>query len=114
MKKNERGDWEIFLPYDIYKNSFVHESKVKVNIQSSNGSIDRIPAYIRKVIQDEATYDFAGQLWMPKKAFEWSDHNFNAAENLQQPIIYECHVGMAREEEGIGTIANLQMKFYRE
>ena len=103
LKKNENGDWEIFLPYEDYKDSFVHESKVKVNIQSSKGSMDRIPAYIRKVIQDPSTYDFAGQLWMPAKAFDWTDQHFDPAENLKQPIIYECHVGMAREEEGIGT-----------
>ena len=103
LKKNENGDWEIFLPYEDYKTSFVHESKVKVNIQSSKGSMDRIPAYIRKVIQDPTTYDFAGQIWMPEKAFVWTDQHFDPAENLNQPIIYECHVGMAREEEGIGT-----------
>ena len=103
MKKNERGDWEIFLPYETHKNTFLHEGKVKVNVQAGNGSTDRIPAYIRKVIQDSTTYDFAGQLWMPLQPFEWSDHNFTGAENLQQPIIYECHVGMALEKEGIGT-----------
>ena len=25
------------------------------------------------------------------------------SENFQQPIIYECHVGMAQEDEGVGT-----------
>ncbi|MEO6718736.1 MAG: alpha-amylase family glycosyl hydrolase [Ferruginibacter sp.] len=103
MKRNEHGIWEIFLPYETYKNSFVHESKVKVNVQAGNGSTDRIPTYIRKVIQDPTTYDFAGQLWMPPNPFDWSDHNFNATASIQQPIIYECHVGMAREEESIGT-----------
>src|SRR5687768_10524007 len=33
LERNYRGDWEIFLPYDEYKNTFVHGSKVKVNIQ---------------------------------------------------------------------------------
>ena len=103
LEKNIKGDWEIFLPYEEYKNTFVHGSKVKVNIHSANGSTDRIPAYIRKVIQDVATYDFAGQLWFPEKSFEWTDHSFNPAENFQQPIIYECHVGMAQEHAGVGT-----------
>lgn len=102
LERNYRGDWEIFLPYEAYKNTFIHGSTLKVNIQAGNGSIDRIPAYIRKVIQDPATFDFSGQLWFPDP-FEWTDSNFNPAENVRQPIIYECHVGMAQEYEGVGT-----------
>ncbi|MEP6949165.1 MAG: alpha amylase C-terminal domain-containing protein [Ginsengibacter sp.] len=103
LERNNKGDWEIFLPYDEYKDTFVHGSKVKVNIDGANGSTDRIPAYIRKVIQDPATYDFAGQLWFPGKFFKWTDQAFNPADNFKQPIIYECHVGMAQETEGVGT-----------
>jgi len=103
LERNKNGDWEIFLPYDEYRSSFVHESKVKVHIHAGNGAIDRIPAYIRRVIQDTKTYDFAGQLWFPENPFEWTDNNFEPAENIQQPIIYECHIGMAQEEEKVGT-----------
>jgi 1,4-alpha-glucan branching enzyme len=103
LEKNHKGDWEIFLPYEDYKNTFVHGSKVKVNIQANNGSTDRIPAYIRKVIQDPVTYDFSGQLWFPENPFKWTDQNFNEAKNIQQPIIYECHVGMAQEHGRVGT-----------
>lgn len=102
LQRNHKGDWEIFLPYEEYKNSFVHGSKIKVHIVSLNGAIDRIPAYIRKVVQDPNTYDFSGQLWFPKE-YEWTDHNYNGEENLKQPVIYECHVGMAQEREGLGS-----------
>lgn len=103
LQRNLQGDWEIFLPYDEYKNSFVHGSKVKVHIVALNGAIDRIPAYIRKVIQDPQSYDFAGQLWFPEKPYQWTDNAFDAEENVKQPIIYECHTGMAQEKEGLGT-----------
>ena len=103
LERNNKGDWEIFLPYEEYKDTFVHGSKVKVHVHAGNGSKDRIPAYIRRVIQDPAHYDFSGQLWFPEEPFEWTDNNFNPAENFQQPIIYECHVGMAQEYEGVGT-----------
>ncbi|GHB29206.1 alpha amylase C-terminal domain-containing protein [Mongoliitalea lutea] len=103
MKKNHRGDWEIFLPYADYKTSFVHQGKVKVHVISSRHELDRIPAYIRRVIQDERSHDFAGQLWMPVESFAWTDHQFDPQKNLQQPIIYECHIGMAQEKEGVGT-----------
>ena len=103
LERNNKGDWEIFLPYEEYKNSFVHGSKVKVHVHTNKGSADRIPAYIRRVIQDPNTHHFSGQLWFPEKPFEWTDNNFDPAENIQQPIIYECHVGMAQEHEGVGT-----------
>jgi 1,4-alpha-glucan branching enzyme len=103
LERNEKGDWEIFLPYEEYKTTFVHGSKVKVNIHGNNGSVDRIPAYIRRVIQDVTTYDFSGQLWFPESPFKWTDQNFEPAENVRQPIIYECHVGMAQEHGRVGT-----------
>jgi 1,4-alpha-glucan branching enzyme len=103
LERNEKGDWEIFLPHKEYKDTFVHGSKVKVNVQGNNGSNDRIPVYIRKVIQDAETWDFSGQLWFPEKPFDWTDQDFSLSENLRQPVIYECHVGMAQEREGVGT-----------
>jgi len=102
LERNKNSDWEIFLPYEEYKSTFIHGSKIKVHVQAGNGSHDRIPAYIRKVIQDPQTYDFSGQLWFPEP-FEWTDNTFNPAESVKQPIIYECHVGMAQEYEGVGT-----------
>ncbi|MCW3108901.1 MAG: 1,4-alpha-glucan (Glycogen) branching enzyme GH3-type [Segetibacter sp.] len=103
LERNNKGDWEIFLPFEEYKETFVHGSKVKVNVQGNNGSKDRIPAYITRVIQDPATHDFSGQLWFPEEAFEWTDTSFDPAESFEQPIIYECHIGMALEHEGVGT-----------
>ena len=102
LERNKNGDWEIFLPYEEYKSTFIHGSKIKVHVQAGNGSHDRIPAYMRKVIQDLQTFDFSGQLWFPDP-FEWTDNTFISAETSKQPIIYECHVGMAQEYEGVGT-----------
>lgn len=103
LKKDHRGDWEIFLPFEEYKNSFVHGGKVKVHVEGKNGALDRIPAYIRRVVQDMSNHDFSGQLWFPPKHFSWTDQGFDANENLKQPLIYECHIGMAQEKEGVGT-----------
>jgi 1,4-alpha-glucan branching enzyme len=103
LKKNHRGDWEIFLPFDEYKGSIVHGSKIKVHVEAKNGGVDRIPAYVRRVVQDEESHDFAGQIWIPEVPFVWTDHNFDSRENNNQPLIYECHIGMAQEKEGVGT-----------
>ena len=102
LQKNGSGDWEIFLPTDQYQKTFVHGSRVKVHIVSNNGRIDRIPAYITRVIQDTNTHDFSGQLWFENN-FAWNDATFSAEQAIKEPLIYECHVGMAQEKEGVGT-----------
>ena len=101
MQKNEFGVWEIFLEKKQYKDSFKHNSKIKVLVDSSKGLRYHIPAYITRAVQDEDTKNFTGQVWLPEK-FDWSDDNFNAG-NLGELFIYEGHVGMAQEKEGIGT-----------
>jgi 1,4-alpha-glucan branching enzyme len=104
MRRNHRGDWEIFLPYEEYKHTFVHKSKIKVRVIGANDtSLDRIPTYIRRVVQDETTLDFAGQLWFETEPFRWSDHAFSLQEAAAMPLIYEAHIGMALEEEKVGT-----------
>ncbi len=101
LKRNEFGIWEIFLPYDEYKNTFVHGSKIKVLVDSVKGLQYRIPAYITRVIQDEDTKNFSGQLWFPEE-FDWTGDDYNIAQ-AGDLFIYESHVGMAQEKEGVGT-----------
>ena len=104
LRRNSRGDWEIFLPQTQYQDSFTHGSKLKVRVIGAKDSdLDRIPAYIRRVVQDEETKDFAGQYWFPAQPFSWTDQSFSPKKSLQPPLIYECHVGMAQEKEGVGT-----------
>jgi 1,4-alpha-glucan branching enzyme len=103
LHRNEKGDWEIFLPYEEYKDRFIHQSKIKVHVISNKGGIDRIPAYITKVVQNSETHDFSGQLWFPEKPFQWTDSSFSSEAALNEPYIYEAHTGMAQEKEGVGT-----------
>ncbi|MDN3202620.1 alpha-amylase family glycosyl hydrolase [Algoriphagus sediminis] len=103
MKKNKRGEWEIFLDEKEYAGRFVHGSKVKVHVTGANDvALDRIPAYIRRVVQDEKSHDFAGQVWNPKP-FKWSDKKFSPKKSFAEPFIYECHIGMAQEDPKVGT-----------
>lgn len=92
----ENGIWEVRLPADVLK----HGDLVKVHIVGSNGAIDRIPAYIRRVIQDEETHDFSGQVWSPKEDFPWKNQSPG---EVRAPRIYEAHVGMATEQNRVGT-----------
>lgn len=98
LKRKEFGVWEIFLDYPTYKDKFVHGSKIKVWVDAANGFLARIPAYITKVIQDEDTKNYSGQLWFDD--YEWRNDIYVPEKQL---YIYECHIGMSQEKEGIGT-----------
>jgi len=101
LEKNEFGIWEIFLEEKTHKNTFVHGSKIKVLVDSQKGLQYRIPAYITRVIQDDDTKNFSGQLWF-SEVFDWTDDHFNIG-LTEELFIYECHVGMAQEKEGVGS-----------
>jgi len=99
LKHVGRGNWEIFLPGETLS----HGSLVKVHVITDKNSLDRIPAYIRRVIQDPQTHEFKGQIWQPVDPYQWKDEEFSMAEIKKSPIIYEAHIGMAQEKEGVGT-----------
>ncbi|UWG97127.1 alpha-amylase family glycosyl hydrolase [Dehalobacter sp. DCM] len=99
LSKKENGVWEIFLPY---KNALLHKSLVKVHIKSKGKKLDRIPLYIRRVVQNPENNDFCGQIWEPEEPFKWTDSKFKV-DKSKAPFIYESHIGMAQEKERIGT-----------
>jgi len=99
LKRNKAGYWEIF----IEQKELEHGQKYKVRVVTNSGTFDRIPAYAQYVTQDEKSYDFAGQIYSPKKEFKWEDADFSLKNKAENLYIYECHVGMAQEKEGVGT-----------
>lgn len=101
MQKNAFGVWEIFLPESEYKNYFFHGSKVKVLVDGVNGRYERIPAYIRRVVQDTQSKDFSGQVWLPER-FDWKGDK-SPLPGIKDLIIYESHPGMAQEKAEVGT-----------
>jgi len=100
LKKDKYGIWEIFIADTKNGPLLKHEQLVKVHVISSTGSQDKIPAYIKRVIQDKETHAFAGQIWQPKEKYKWKGKAFKPAKT---PFIYEVHIGMAQETEGVGT-----------
>ena len=94
---NADGVWEIHLPQD----SFKHGDLYRLRIHWPGGYGDRIPAYARRVVQDPNTLIFSAQVWCPAPAYRWRCPNFRRAD--EAPLIYEVHVGMAQEEEKIGS-----------
>ena len=99
LNRRENGVWECVL---AGSDTLRHGQRVKVYICSGAEEADRIPLYIRRVVQDPETHDFSGQIWMPDVPFRWSDATFRNRRG-GTPRIYEAHIGMAQEREGIGT-----------
>ena len=97
QKINEYGVWEIHLTADKLK----HGDLYRLRIHWAGGEGDRIPAYARRVVQDPKTLIFNAQVWKPTQPYRWKESNFKRSK--EPPIIYEAHVGMAQEEEKIGT-----------
>jgi len=92
------GTWQLRLPSDALQ----HGQRVKLHIIGADGSRrDRIPACIRRTVQDPATNDFSGQIWNPPQAYQWT-HEFDPS-TVGAPLIYETHVGMAGEEARVHT-----------
>ena len=79
-----------------------HMSYVKVRVVAKNVSRDRIPLYIKRTVQNPVTHDFVGQIWQPDYDFKWQDSEFHV-DKTKPLFIYESHVGMAQEKEGMGT-----------
>jgi 1,4-alpha-glucan branching enzyme len=82
----------------------LHGSLVKVVVKGDNGTRERVPLFIRRAVYDKAINGYNGQIWLPRKDFEWTDSAFDPAAT-EPPLIYEAHVGMATEEYRVGTYA---------
>jgi 1,4-alpha-glucan branching enzyme len=100
LARDEWGTWSTFLPDADYAGRLTHGSKVKVFVVSQTGGMDRLPAYIRRVVQDPHTHGFIGQYWSPPEPYRWQHANPHLDRGLR---IYEAHVGMATEHEKVGS-----------
>ena len=101
LDKDRNGVWSIFLPEAMYGHLLTHGSLYKLHVHGKNGWHDRIPAYATRVVQDEESKNYTAQFWIPQP-FEWHDQKFDA-KSIGDLLIYETHIGMAQEKEGVGT-----------
>ena len=91
------GNWELKLSEKALKHGQLYKMKVKWN----GGEGERIPAWCRRVVQDDNTKIFSAQVWNPEKKYEFKKKNFKPKKNPL--LIYECHVGMGQDAEKVGT-----------
>ncbi|MDR1761916.1 MAG: alpha amylase C-terminal domain-containing protein, partial [Bacteroidales bacterium] len=88
--------WELCVPFDAIQ----HGQHYKLSMYWKGGHDYRVPAWARRVVQDEKTKIFSAQIWNPEQ-YIWK-HKADERSN-EAPLIYEAHVGMATEEEKVGT-----------
>ncbi len=99
LTRLENGNWEIKLDGE---DALMHGQRIKVQVTKNGEKFDRIPAYIRRVVRDPETNEFYGQVWAPNRPFRWTDGGYGKRK-LSPLFIYESHVGMAQEDESVGT-----------
>lgn len=97
LKKLQNGIWEIRLP----EFAMTHSQHYKLLMEWEGGSGERIPAWCRRVVQDENTKLFSAQVWSVFKPYVFKNTKFKPQKSPL--LIYECHIGMSSSEEKVST-----------
>ena len=105
LKKSKNGqDWELKLP----KTAMKHGDLYKMFVKWDGGQGERIPAWVRRVVQDDETKVFSAQVWAPEEEYKWKKKTFKPS--VDPLLIYECHVGMAQDAEKVGSYTEFREK----
>ena len=97
FRRLEAGQWELTLPKGTLHNGDLY----KLIVEWPGGSGERIPAYARRVVQDENTKIFSAEVYDPRHPYEFEVEDFKP--DVKPLLIYECHIGMAQQEEKVGS-----------
>lgn len=98
LQAQDHGTWELKLPLEALH----HLEHYKLLVEWNGGWGERIPAWAKYVTQLPDTPIFSAQVWAPDQPYEFQ-HRAPQFHDDEPLLIYECHVGMATEEEKIGT-----------
>ena len=115
LKPIGSGNWELRVPQMFIR----HGELYKLFIEWPGGGAERLPAYVTRVVQDPETKVFSAQVWAPAVPYRWKHplpENSQAKGKLparqaspQPPFIYECHIGMATEQEKVGSFEEFRL-----
>ena len=97
LSRKKNGVWEIKLKQSDLK----HGDLYKMMVHWDGGMGERIPAYATRVVQDDNTKLFSTQVWAPEQEYKWKKKTFKPS--TSPLLIYECHIGMAQQEEKVGS-----------
>lgn len=97
LKRLDGGVWELHIPGQALN----HGDLFKMLVRWYGGEGERIPAYATRVVQDPHTNIFSAQVYDPAEPYCFKVTEF--VPDLKPLLIYECHIGMAQESEGVGS-----------
>jgi 1,4-alpha-glucan branching enzyme len=95
LERGPHGEWVGSWPLDRLQ----HGQHFHLQMHWAGGSGTRLPAWGRRVVQDDHTKIFTAQVW-GADPYDWQ-HEFEVP--ARAPLIYEAHVGMATEDGRVGT-----------
>ena len=78
-----------------------HGQLFKLLVEWNGGYGERIPSYSFRVVQDDNTKIFSAQVWKTEP-YKWHSRRKPNLKN-EELFIYECHIGMAGEQEKVST-----------
>lgn len=97
------GTWEGRFPEDAIHNGDLY----KMSVNWDGGAGERIPAYARRVVQDPQTHIFSAEVYEPEHPYKFKVKNFTP--DTKPLLIYECHIGMAQNREGVGSYEEFRL-----
>ena len=103
LSKLKNGVWELKMPLDTLR----HGDNYLMNVSWSEGNGDRIPAYARRVVQDEMTGLFCAVVWDPEEKYQF---RYAPPAKPDSLLVYESHVGMAQEDPKVGSFTEFKEK----
>ncbi|MBR4233279.1 MAG: alpha amylase C-terminal domain-containing protein [Bacteroidales bacterium] len=101
LKPIGNGNWQLTIP-EMFLN---HGELYKLWIEWPGGAGERLPSYVTRVVQDEATKLFSAQVWAPAEPYAWKHGH---AGKRPHPLIYECHIGMSSEKECVASFEDFR------
>lgn len=100
FKKKDFGIWELKIDKKIFKNKKLYRYLIKW----PGGQGERMPSVATKTHQDSQTFIFSAVI--DDETYCWEVENFKT--EIKKPLIYETHVGMSSEKQGITSFVEFQ------
>ena len=97
LRRLPDGAWEGRFAADAFHNGDLF----KLHIYWNGGDGERLPAYARRVVQDNDTKIFSAEVYAPEHPYKFRIKKFTP--DTKPLLIYEAHIGMGENKEGVGT-----------
>ncbi|PIE21883.1 MAG: 1,4-alpha-glucan-branching enzyme [Planctomycetota bacterium] len=103
----EDGVWVLELDAGCLAHGVPYRLEIRYrDADGGEQSGDRLPAFVRRVVYNEATRSYNAEVWQPPAPYQWQHEC--PSEPKAPLLIYEAHIGMASEEPRIGSYSEFR------